>query len=606
MIIIRRLNDATLPTDRRAIEQVREILRSRFPDVREKYITDIPEQLTDPLRFRFRTSLLVAENRNGNVQGFSMMYYAPDLHFCYLDFIATRKELRSGGFGNSLYENAREEARRLGSVGLFLECLPDDPKVCLNPGLLEENRARLKFYEHFGAYPMVNTRYETPLTQGDEECPPYLVCDFLGQPPVSRKTARKIVRAILERKYEDILTREYIDNVVNSIKDDPVRLREPRYTRSRRTSAPVSGYKPASGTAPASGTTSAPARPAFPPAEQIPLVINDRHSIHHVRDRGYVESPVRIATISAELNASGLFREIPVRTFSEKHIEAVNDRGYIRYFKRVCADLPEGKSIYPYVFPVRNNHRAPEDDSVMAGYYCSDTFTPLNRNAYLAARRAVDCALTGAEQLVGGGRAVYALVRPPGHHAERKVFGGFCYFNSAAIAAHYFSGYGRVAMLDIDYHHGNGQQDIFYRRSDVLTISIHGHPSFTYPYFSGFAEEKGEGEGLGYNVNYPLKEHMNGVEYREVLERAMEKVRRFQPDFLVVPLGLDTSKGDPTGTWNLLAGDFELNGRIIGRYRTPTLFVQEGGYKNRILGVNARKFFQGFHSVFFDNQTNKN
>ena len=288
----------------------------------------------------------------------------------------------------------------------------------------------------------------------------------------------------------------------------------------------------------------------------------------------------------------------------EKHIEAVHDRRYIRYFKRVCAGLPEGKSIYPYVFPVRNNHRAPEDDSVLAGYYCIDTFTPINRNAYLAARRAVDCALTGAENLLGGGRTAYALVRPPGHHAERKVFGGFCYFNSAAIAAHYLSAYGRVAMLDIDYHHGNGQQDIFYHRSDVLTISIHGHPSFTYPYFSGFAEEKGAGEGLGFNVNYPLKEHIDGTQYREVLEKAMERVRRFRPAYLLVPLGLDTSKGDPTGTWNLRAGDFELNGLIIGRFRIPTLFVQEGGYKNRVLGVNARHFFRGFHAGFFNHQAN--
>ncbi|HER08204.1 MAG TPA: histone deacetylase family protein [Bacteroides sp.] len=580
MIIIRRIQDATLPSDRSAIEQVQEILRSRFPDVREKYIENIPEQLTDPLKYRFRTSLLVSENRNGTVRGFSLMYHAPDLHFSYLDFIATRKEVKSGGIGSSLYESAREEALKLKSVGLFFECLSDDPSVCRNAALIEENKARLKFYERFGAFPLINTRYETPVNPDKDACPPYLVCDFLGQPPVGKKTARKIVRAILQRKYEDIVTADYMDDVVRSIQDDPVKLREPRYTKPRKS--------PGTGAA------------AQPGPDLIRLTINDRHSIHHVRDRGYVESPVRISTIAAELNASGLFRELSVRTFSEKHIQAVHDAKYIQYFKRVCADLPAGKSIYPYVFPVRNSDRAPSDDSVLAGYYCIDTFTPLNSNAYLAARRAVDCAMTGAEYLLGGGRAVYALVRPPGHHAERKVFGGFCYFNSAAIAAHYLSHYGRVAMLDVDYHHGNGQQDIFYHRKDVLTISIHGHPSFAYPYFSGYSEEKGEGEGLGFNVNYPMKEQLTGELYRTVLGRAMERIRRFKPDFLVVPLGLDTSRGDPTGTWSLTASDFSLNGQIIGKYRFPTLFVQEGGYKNRVLGVNARKFFQGFHTVFFN------
>ena len=154
-----------------------------------------------------------------------------------------------------------------------------------------------------------------------------------------------------------------------------------------------------------------------------------------------------------------------------------------------------------------------------AGYYCIDTFTPISRNAYPAARRGVDCALTAARELLAGRRIAYALVRPPGHHAERRSFGGFCYFNNNAIAAQYLTAYGRVAILDIDYHHGNGQQDIFYRRSDVLTVSIHGHPGFAYPYFSGFKEECGEGEGEGFNLNLPLPEAVDGAAYRKALER---------------------------------------------------------------------------------------
>ena len=201
MLLIRRIQDDTMLSDRRAIEQVQAILKSRFPDVREKYITNIPEQLTDPLKYRFRTTLLVAENRNGTVQGFSLMYYAPDLHFCFLDFIASRKDVISGGIGTSLYESTRQEAIRLRVKGLFFECLPDEPSVCKNPALIEQNRARLRFYENFGACPLINTQYETPVKPAGDECPPYLVCDFLGQAPVSRSSARKIVRAILERKY---------------------------------------------------------------------------------------------------------------------------------------------------------------------------------------------------------------------------------------------------------------------------------------------------------------------------------------------------------------------------------------------------------------------
>jgi acetoin utilization deacetylase AcuC-like enzyme len=190
-------------------------------------------------------------------------------------------------------------------------------------------------------------------------------------------------------------------------------------------------------------------------------------------------------------------------------------------------------------------------------------------------------------------------VRPPGHHAERRIFGGFCYFGSAAIAANYLSSYGRVAVLDIDYHHGNGTQDIFYGRADVLTISIHGHPNFAFPYFNGFARERGEGAGRGYNMNMPMPENLDGDGYRKALDRAVKRLIRFGPQFLIVALGLDTAKGDPTGTWGLTARDFAENGRIIGRLDIPTLVVQEGGYDTRVIGVNARNFFTGLFEGAF-------
>ena len=323
------------------------------------------------------------------------------------------------------------------------------------------------------------------------------------------------------------------------------------------------------------------------------MQVNEKHDIHHIRERGYEEAPVRIASILKGIEPTGLFERMPARHFSEQHIKKVHDPKFVEYLKQVCTNLEPGKSVYPYVFPIRNAARPPKDLPVRAGYYCIDTFTPLNRNAYKAAKGAVDCALTAAKLLEKGYRLAYALVRPPGHHAESRVFGGFCYFNSAGTAANYLSREGRVAVLDIDYHHGNGTQDIFYQRNDVLTLSIHGHPSFAYPYFSGFSDEVGEEAGKGFNRNYPLPETLGGAAYRPVLDKALKRIRAFKPHFLVVALGLDTAKNDPTGTWSFSAADFEENGRMLGSLRLPTLIVQEGGYRTRSLGTNARHFFLG-------------
>jgi acetoin utilization deacetylase AcuC-like enzyme/GNAT superfamily N-acetyltransferase len=580
VIAIRRLYDDILPGDRTAIAAAQEILATQFPGIDRRDIHGLPDKLRHPAQHGFLAMLYVAESARGAVRAFALVYHEPNQRFLYLDFIAARPGRTGGGVGGALYDRIRSDARELGCYGIFFECLPDDPALSPDSKVRRQNAARLRFYEAFGARPITGTAYETPVTPGNTDAP-YLVFDDLGSSrPLRRRAARDAVRAILEGKYHHLCPPEYVERVVTSFREDPVKLRPPKYGGDVTATPALLGEVPR-------------------PERRIVLVVNDRHSIHHVRERGYVEAPVRIAAIRRQLEPTGLIEEFRAKRFPDRHILELHDAGWVRYFQRVCERIGPHRSVYPYVFPIRNAARPPKELEVRAGYYCIDTFTPLSRNAYLAARHAVDCTLTAAQALLDGHRLAYALVRPPGHHAERRAFGGFCYFNNAAIAAHYLSHHVRIAILDIDYHHGNGQQDIFWERSDVLTLSIHGHPNFAYPYFSGFADETGEGSGAGFNRNYPMAESIDGEAYRKTLERALARVRTHGTEVLVVALGFDTGSNDPTGTWSLRADDFAANGRLIGELGLPVLVVQEGGYRVRNLGVNARHFFTGLSQGAF-------
>jgi acetoin utilization deacetylase AcuC-like enzyme/GNAT superfamily N-acetyltransferase len=575
MFSIRRILDSSAPANRAIIKQVQDILRTQFNKLKEHEINAVSKKLNDAMKYRFQSRLLVALRNNDSVLGFALIMHATDIGFCYLDFMAAEKTMTGQGLGGALYERVRDEVLSIGASCILMECLPDDPALSPEPHIRKQNTKRITFYESYGARVIIGTQYETPVGIEDTN-PPYLVIDTLGKPLPNGKFMRKAVRAILERKYGDMCSPTYIEKVVKSFPINGISLRKPK-NRKYEISYVLPSEQPRS----------------------IVLIANGNHDVHHVKERGYVESPVRINVILRELEKLSFIKIKPPKLWPEKHILSVHDSDYISFLKKACMSVPKGKSVYPYVFPIRNLDRKPVDTPLLAGYFCIDTFTPLNADAYKAARSAVDCVLTGAEEIVSGlgSRIAYALIRPPGHHAERRTFGGFCYFSNAAIAANYLSQYGKVAILDVDYHHGNGQQDIFYKRADVLTISLHGHPKFAYPYFTGFSDEMGEGTGYGYNLNIPMPEHLETREYMSHLDKALKRIREYNPDFLVVALGFDTAKADPTGTWELRATDFEKLGNTIGNINLPTLVVQEGGYRSQTLGVNARHFFSGLHKT---------
>jgi acetoin utilization deacetylase AcuC-like enzyme len=257
----------------------------------------------------------------------------------------------------------------------------------------------------------------------------------------------------------------------------------------------------------------------------------------------------------------------------------------------------------PLSWAVRGMRRDVEPETVdgRLGYFSFDAGTPVTAGTWRAARASADVALTAAGLVAAGGgeRAAFGLCRPPGHHAARDVFGGYCFLNNAAIAAQALrdGGAGRVAVLDVDYHHGNGTQAIFYDRADVLFASIHGHPAQEFPFFLGYADERGAGAGEGFNLNYPLRWGAGWEPWSEALEDACRRIADYGPDAVVVSLGLDTFERDPISRFKLRTDDFPRVGERIARLGRPTVFLLEGGYAVAELGVNAVGVLTGFEQA---------
>jgi acetoin utilization deacetylase AcuC-like enzyme len=324
---------------------------------------------------------------------------------------------------------------------------------------------------------------------------------------------------------------------------------------------------------------------------------------HHVRHRPpseifngekepHAEVPQRIEQIHEALrDTSGIRVTLPKR-FPLSWIEAVHDPVYVRYVAE--AGRQAGSTYtYPSVFPYIQ-HGDITNPIALRGQYAFDLYTPVNNTTYQAACGSAMAALTAASLVRRGERYAYALCRPPGHHAEKNRMGGYCYFNNAAIAANYLSTRGKVALLDIDVHHGNGSQHIFYERSDVFVINIHADPSEKFPYFSGTAGEIGVGEGSGYNMNYPLFLGVSDLEYDPVLQQAVQHIRRYAPQFLVVSVGYDAHIDDPIGGLRLSTAYYHRMAATIASLGIPTVLVQEGGYNTGKLASVAKNFVRGF------------
>lgn len=253
----------------------------------------------------------------------------------------------------------------------------------------------------------------------------------------------------------------------------------------------------------------------------------------------------------------------------------------------------------PSVWPAPGMRRdvLPANFAARLGLFSFDAGTPLTAGSWAAARTGAACALDAARAVSGGtASAAFALSRPPGHHAGADCFGGYCFLNNAALAAQTLrdGGAQRVAVLDVDYHHGNGTQSIFYLRDDVLTVSIHGDPLTEYPFFLGHADERGSGPGDGFNLNLPLPRGAGFVRWREALRAGLDAVRAFGADALVVALGVDTFEGDPISGFLLRSADYLQVGRDIAGVKLPTVFTFEGGYAVAEVGVNTVNVLDGF------------
>lgn len=312
------------------------------------------------------------------------------------------------------------------------------------------------------------------------------------------------------------------------------------------------------------------------------------------------EQPERVERLLAGARAAGLTVARPAE-HGLGPISAIHTPEYLDFLKRIYQRWQhiEGASeeVIPNIHPIARTGTYPASAVGQAGYHMADTSCPISAETWDSACWSAWSAVSAADAVMDGESAAYALCRPPGHHAFRDVAGGFCFFNNSAIAAQRLRRSAeRVAIIDVDLHHGNGTQGVFYERADVLTVSIHADPVRFYPFFWGHADERGEGLGLGYNFNLPLARKSNDAAYLEALSAALRRVEAFSPDAIVIALGLDAFEKDPFGGLSVSTPGFALIGEAIAKLGRPAVIVQEGGYLCDELGDNLTSFLDGYGS----------
>lgn len=329
---------------------------------------------------------------------------------------------------------------------------------------------------------------------------------------------------------------------------------------------------------------------------------NDRQRAHSPESEFFngalhpaAEHPGRVDAILDAIGST----EVP-REFGLKPILQIHSADYVEFLRTAhdqWRDAERDGDAFPYTFPVvgRRPLTLSRIDALL-GQYSFDTSSPIGPGTWEASYWAAQTALAATDAVLGGERSAFAVCRPPGHHCGRDYLGGYSYLSNAAIAAEHAiaSGKERVAILDVDYHHGNGTQDIFYERADVLYVSIHADPVMDYPYFWGHADEMGSGEGEGANLNLPLARGADWNAYQPALIEGLERIQRHDPELLIVSYGADTYEGDPISHFELKTRDYAPMARRIAALGLPTVVVMEGGYAVDALGANVSEFLGGF------------
>ncbi|WP_100637941.1 histone deacetylase family protein [Marinobacter salexigens] len=328
----------------------------------------------------------------------------------------------------------------------------------------------------------------------------------------------------------------------------------------------------------------------------------DKHSPQSYFTRGQMRQPQEVPDRTNQMLEGLKEAGIPVLQPSDqgaRPISKVHDLGYLRFLESAHRRWKEmddwGEEVMSNIFVHSPNHLT--GILAEAARYQADGSSPIGEHTWEAAYWSAQTAVAAADALMAGDRTSYAVCRPPGHHARKDSAGGFCYLNNAAIAAeHMKPRFPRLVILDPDMHHGQGIQEIFYDRSDVLYISIHGDPTNFYPVVSGFENERGEGDGYGYNINLPMPHGSSEEDFFRKLEEAMAAIKLFQPDALILTLGFDIYKDDPQAKVSVSSEGFCKLGTHMRQLGLPTLVVQEGGYDLDSLSENVQQFFKGMGS----------